>query len=235
MAKINLNLLLASKNLSQQEFSKITNINKGTINRYCNNNCEKITLEHIDIICNYFKCTPNDLFTISHMTTVDEALETVKKMSEVYGHNVNATKDDEINSNNIQSPITQKLYDRIDTFLNDLLSYISNNKKDLSESEKEFLNSYDKYNLVPELQIRVGMKLEKYYDYLRILLADNINHNTNNDNNTLITLGILTEFRNLHYHGGLSIFQDTKTILDLQNRLDLHHKRFVNNEIHFLD
>lgn len=34
MTKINLNLLLASRNLSQQEFAKITGINKGTINNH---------------------------------------------------------------------------------------------------------------------------------------------------------------------------------------------------------
>lgn len=243
MTKINLNLLLASRNLSQQEFARITKINKGTINRYCNNNCEKITLEHIDIICNYFNCTPNDLFTIipknKTIFTGDEALEVVREMSSVYGYNVNATKDDESKHHYVHPKSNPKLYNRIDIFLNDLIYYVSTNKKDLSKSEIDFLSSYDKYNSVSDMEIRVGIKLEKFYDYLRIILTDKISKYTgiftNDYNYTLVILGTLTEIRNLHYHGGLTIYQDENTILELQDLLEDYHKKFTKNEIHFLD
>lgn len=112
MTKINLNVLLASKNMSQLEFSNITGIDKGTINRYCNNNCEKITIKHIGIICSYFKCTPNDLFILDsslktaisstslvwqkqpYIITGDEVLEDAKKFKEEHGYNPILTDDE---------------------------------------------------------------------------------------------------------------------------------------------
>jgi len=69
MATMKIDTLLKKYKLNQKELAESTGINKNTISRYCNGVFEKIDHNHIDLICKYFKCTPNDIFEIDD--TVD--------------------------------------------------------------------------------------------------------------------------------------------------------------------
>lgn len=64
MIRLNLRVLMAQKRLEQKDVIEGTGINKSTISRYYNDNVKKIDMNHIEILCDYFKCTPNDLFEI---------------------------------------------------------------------------------------------------------------------------------------------------------------------------
>lgn len=69
MAQLNINNLLKQYNFTQKDLAECTKINKNTISKYCNNTFESINKEHIDLLCKFFNCTPNDLFEID--TTVE--------------------------------------------------------------------------------------------------------------------------------------------------------------------
>lgn len=62
MIDTNLHILLAKYRMSQKDLSTATGINKNAINRYYNNTFEKIDKEHLNILCSYFNCNPNDIF-----------------------------------------------------------------------------------------------------------------------------------------------------------------------------
>lgn len=64
MLKTRLHILMAEKRINQQELSNATGIGKNTISRYYNDSYEKINKKDIDILCNFFDCTPNDLFEV---------------------------------------------------------------------------------------------------------------------------------------------------------------------------
>ncbi|NFK66331.1 helix-turn-helix transcriptional regulator [Clostridium botulinum] len=64
MIKLNLDLILRTKNIQQQEISNGTGINKSTINRYCTNSFEKMDMEHLEKMCNYLGVTPNEIIEI---------------------------------------------------------------------------------------------------------------------------------------------------------------------------
>lgn len=64
MARMNLYKLLKNSPYSQKDVAIYTGINKNTISRYVNNTFEKIDKDHIDLLCDFFKCTPNDLFDL---------------------------------------------------------------------------------------------------------------------------------------------------------------------------
>ena len=73
MATMKIDTLLKKYKLNQKELAESTGINKNTISRYCNGVFEKIDHNHIDLICKYFKCTPNDIFEIDHTVEVTPA------------------------------------------------------------------------------------------------------------------------------------------------------------------
>lgn len=72
MAKLKLASILENKNMTQQQLSEETGINKSTINRYCKNLFEKIDMGHIDILCGSLDITPNELFEIESGAIFDE-------------------------------------------------------------------------------------------------------------------------------------------------------------------
>jgi putative transcriptional regulator len=72
MAQLNINNLLKQYNLTQKDLSDCTDINKNTISKYCNNTFENINKTHIDLMCKFFKCTPNDLFEIDNTVEVKD-------------------------------------------------------------------------------------------------------------------------------------------------------------------
>ncbi|MGL4848968.1 MAG: helix-turn-helix domain-containing protein [Clostridium sp.] len=63
MIEFKLHILMAEKRLNQKDLSTITGIGKNSINRYYNNTCDKITKEHLDILCKFFDCNLEDLIT----------------------------------------------------------------------------------------------------------------------------------------------------------------------------
>jgi putative transcriptional regulator len=73
MANINIDKLLKRYKLEQKDLAESTGINKNTINKYFNNKFENINRTHIDLICKYFKCTPNDIFEIDDTVEVTPA------------------------------------------------------------------------------------------------------------------------------------------------------------------
>lgn len=73
MANLNIDKLLKRYKLEQKDLAESTGINKNTINKYFNNKFENINRTHIDLICKYFKCTPNDLFEIDDTVEVEPA------------------------------------------------------------------------------------------------------------------------------------------------------------------
>lgn len=102
MAKLKIDSLLKRYNLNQKELSESTGINKNTVSKYCNNSFENINKLHVDMLCKYFKCTPNDIFEI------DDSVE-IKPAQIMY---YDSTKDDVVygeitTSINIQSPNKQ--------------------------------------------------------------------------------------------------------------------------------
>lgn len=61
MIEFKLHILMAQKRINQLELAKATGIGKNSINRYYNNTCDKITKEHLDILCKFFDCKLSDL------------------------------------------------------------------------------------------------------------------------------------------------------------------------------
>jgi len=73
MAKLKVNNLLDKYKLNQKDLSISTGINKNTVSKYCSNTFEKIDKVHIDMLCKYFKCTPNDIFEIDDTVKIKPA------------------------------------------------------------------------------------------------------------------------------------------------------------------
>lgn len=61
MIKFKLNEKLNERGLSQRELSRITGIRQPSISAYCNDTYTMIPKEHINIFCNFFNCTVQDL------------------------------------------------------------------------------------------------------------------------------------------------------------------------------
>lgn len=62
MLRVNLNMLLAERNLTASRLSKDTGISKTTLTALVNNTGKGIQYETIDTICNYLNITPEDFF-----------------------------------------------------------------------------------------------------------------------------------------------------------------------------
>lgn len=61
MIKMRLHILIAEAEITQKDLAKATGIRQGTISAYCGNYFKHIVKEHLDILCNYFNCSPQDL------------------------------------------------------------------------------------------------------------------------------------------------------------------------------
>lgn len=70
--RIRLRELLAERNLKITQVSKDTGLSRPTLNNIKFNRNKAIQMETIDILCNYFRITPGELF------------EEVKPIKEVY-------------------------------------------------------------------------------------------------------------------------------------------------------
>lgn len=61
MIRINLSAVLGKKRITQAELARKTGIRPATINQIYNEFCERISLEHLDRICEYLECDVSDL------------------------------------------------------------------------------------------------------------------------------------------------------------------------------
>jgi putative transcriptional regulator len=83
MSKLNINDLLKQYGLAQKDLVECTGINKNTVSKYCNDTFENINKNHIDLLCKFFNCTPNDLFS------VDETVEVKTPTIVLYDNDTN--------------------------------------------------------------------------------------------------------------------------------------------------
>lgn len=61
MIRIRLSALLGKRRISQTKLAKDTGISKGTINAYYNEYAERVSLDHLDTLCEYFGIELNEL------------------------------------------------------------------------------------------------------------------------------------------------------------------------------
>lgn len=61
MIKMKLHIKLAEKRMTQKQLSELLSIRIGTISAYCNDTFKMINKEHLNKMCTFFNCTPNDL------------------------------------------------------------------------------------------------------------------------------------------------------------------------------
>ncbi|WP_321835729.1 helix-turn-helix domain-containing protein [Clostridium butyricum] len=64
MVKINLKNLMSKKDITQKKLSEDTGIGANTINRYTNNTFVRIDGSHIEILCDYFNCSIDELIKL---------------------------------------------------------------------------------------------------------------------------------------------------------------------------
>ena len=64
MVKMNMKILMATKEVSQRKVAEDTGIGTNTINSYVNNTFTTINKDHIDMLCKYFNCKVEELIKI---------------------------------------------------------------------------------------------------------------------------------------------------------------------------
>lgn len=200
MSKLNIDKLLKQHGRTQKELAESTGINKNTVSKYCNDTFENINKTHIDLLCKFFNCTPNDLFEIDNTVTINE----IENFSNKDNYNkikelVNTTKflknfyiddnkeyEDYIKSTGISMsninkncPIDPEF--KVDNDINievPSLEY-QNELKQIFEQkiEKEISKQFnEKYNNY------INDYIQKYlYEYLIILLCDYSKNNDDKD------------------------------------------------------
>lgn len=221
MTKINLNLLLASRNLSQQEFAKITGINKGTINRYCNNSCEKITIEHIGIICNYFNCTPNELFTFSNVPK-----PVMMTMSIGAGKTATLLK---LKNEAIINEIKKEFNLFIDNIINNIIKYAPNNIADI-ELFKKYLKISKKYDFINDnIDGILDSKLSLYYDMIISILK----HSSNKSEYNLTVITLFSKLKSVYISNTFEIYSE-KTLNEMISLLK-EINDFFNHNLNLFD
>ncbi len=62
--KNNLRLLMAQKHINITQLSGATGISRNTIASIYHEKTTRMDMKTITLLCNYFKCTPNDLIVI---------------------------------------------------------------------------------------------------------------------------------------------------------------------------
>lgn len=61
MITFKLKELMEIHNIGQRELSRETGIRQATIGDYVNNKAKHISVENLDILCNYFNCEVEDI------------------------------------------------------------------------------------------------------------------------------------------------------------------------------
>lgn len=62
MIKCKLRVLMAVKEVNQKELSEATGIRPNTISGYVNNTYTTIHKYHLEILCDFFECSVEDIF-----------------------------------------------------------------------------------------------------------------------------------------------------------------------------
>lgn len=221
MTKIKLNLLLASKNLSQQEFAKITGINKGTINRYCNNSCEKITIEHIGVICNYFNCTPNELFTFDNVPNtimMSTSLGIGKSASLLI-----------LKNKSIINEIKKEFNLFIDNIINNIVKYAPNTITDI-ELLKKYLKISKKYDFINDnVDGILDSKLSLYYDMIISILK----HSSNKSEYSITVVTLFSKLKSVYSNNTFEIYSE-KTLNEMISLLK-EINDFFNHNLNLFD
>jgi putative transcriptional regulator len=137
MSKLNIDKLLKQYGLTQKDLSECTGINKNTISKYCNDTFENINKTHIDLLCKFFNCTPNDLFE------VDNTVEVKTPNMILYDE-----ESDEFEMYNK----ALKEYKQILT------------KQNVSKSNCKYINNYDNFDLIDE-NLKINEDTNNYSAY----------------------------------------------------------------------
>jgi putative transcriptional regulator len=61
MIRMKLSKFIAESGLTQEQLSRLTGIRQASISGYVSNNFKHIVKDHLDILCNFFNCEPQDL------------------------------------------------------------------------------------------------------------------------------------------------------------------------------
>lgn len=77
MIKMKLHIKLAEYRLTQTEFAKKIGIRQPAVSAYCNDNFKTISKEHLDKMCQFFNCTPNDLIEFTLEDDIKKSKEKV--------------------------------------------------------------------------------------------------------------------------------------------------------------
>lgn len=231
MATMNIDILLDKYKLSQKDLAESTGINKNTISRYCNGSFEKIDKNHIDLICKYFKCTPNDIFEINDNVDVipakvlyyDESTDDftyteIKPMTDEEKDSLtfrkkfkkSYNKEYKINSfNAIQKHINLELeVDKlVFKFLDKIISFISLSS-DVDNTVKKALEIYDNYDYA-----KTGLIIKQYYRLFHSFLDEYFSDT--------ILVSTLVEINNIYNKGGL-VTLSIDELQELQNVINYY-------------
>lgn len=60
--KFNLKNKLEENHMNLSDLSNITGIRINTVSNYYNNNFKHLVMEHLNIFCKYFQCSPSEFF-----------------------------------------------------------------------------------------------------------------------------------------------------------------------------
>ena len=72
--RIKLSALLGERRMKQKELSELTGIGAATINHYYNENIDRISLAHLEAICEVLRCRLDELLV---METIDSDVSAV--------------------------------------------------------------------------------------------------------------------------------------------------------------
>jgi len=78
MIRMKLHIKMAEKRITQSELAKLTGIRQPTISAYYNDTWKTISREHIDILCEFFKCNIEDIIEFEHEPSLLDLIENNK-------------------------------------------------------------------------------------------------------------------------------------------------------------
>ena len=72
--RIRLSALLGERRMKQKDLAELTGISTATINHYYNENMDRISLNHLELICEVLKCKLGELLV---METINDDISAV--------------------------------------------------------------------------------------------------------------------------------------------------------------
>jgi putative transcriptional regulator len=145
MAKLNLDNLLKQYGLTQKDLANYTGINKNTVSKYCNNTFESVNKEHIDLLCKFFDCLPNDLFEID--SSVEVKVPSIVLYNEI-------TDEFEIYTNTLKE--YKQLVEKQNSEKNESKHINNSNKYDIIDNNFKINDDNSSYNIkIPDIREQV--------------------------------------------------------------------------------